>query len=341
MIRKFARRVAAFWNGWVTFFGRREPGTALALFRIAVGLCVAAEIGGTVLCGVSDAVWLDARFGGYRSLEPNWLVAWLGGAAPGTVKSLIGVCLAASAALALGWHARLAAFVCLQAFVALVTLNRDVVSSYTLLMSNALWLLVLARSAQTLSLDCRRRTGAWTDATPVPAWPRYLAGFQVLLMYFSSGLHKVGSDWPLGGGLSAIYYTLQQPAWQRFGMEWLAWIYPLTQAATLVSWVWELAAPVWLVALYFDATPERDSRARRLFRRLRMKFVFVTLGIAFHLQILIFMRVGNFSFISLAYYLCLLRPKGDGPRSSTGTQASPTGLATDAAKDCCRASRSA
>ena len=60
------------------------------------------------------------------------------------------------------------------------------------LLTNALWLLVLSRSTATLSLDCRLRTGQWVSSVLVPAWPRYLALYQLVLVYGTTGLQKLG-----------------------------------------------------------------------------------------------------------------------------------------------------
>ena len=32
-------------------------------------------------------------------------------------------------------------------------------------------------------------------------------------------------------------------------MTWLAWVFPMTQVATAVTWFWEVLSPIWLLAV--------------------------------------------------------------------------------------------
>src|SRR5262249_45989543 len=148
------------------------------------------------------------------------------------------------ALLALGLGGRVTALVVAQSYLAVSQLNPLCCAGDDRLLSNALWLLVLSRSTVTLSLDCRLRTGRWVSDEPVPAWPRYLAIVQLVLVYGATGLQKMGIDWLPGGGFAALYYILQEPAWVRWDMSWLAWVFPLTQIATAVAWFFEVSAPL-------------------------------------------------------------------------------------------------
>src|SRR5262249_22515372 len=146
-----------------------------------------------------------------------------------------------------GLGGRVAAFVTLQGYVALHRLDGNSSGSSDLLVTNGLWLLVLARSTATLSLDCKLRTGRFRSDDPIPAFPRYLAVLQLVAMYWSTGVQKVSVYWFPAGSYSALYYILQQPTWQRFSMSWAARIYPITQVATAVTWIWEVSAPALLL----------------------------------------------------------------------------------------------
>jgi hypothetical protein len=198
--------------------------------------------------------------------------------------------------------------VTLQIFLALSDVNSHAGGSDDPLLANGLWLLVLAQSTRTLSLDCRLRTGSWRSAELVPAWPRYLAVVQLFLMYWSTGLQKVSAYWTPAGDFSALYFILQQPTWQRIDMTWAAHVYPLTQAATALTWCWELGAPLWLLAFWWRDTRDRPGRLRALANRIDLRSWLAAVGVVLHLGILAAMEVGPFSLIALSFYLCLYHP---------------------------------
>jgi hypothetical protein len=255
-------------------------------------------------------VWLNPADGGFEYVgSGSWLFRLLGGIRPGTVWPVAVATLAAGLCLVLGFGGRVTAFLTLQGSMALTNVNGDAGGAYDWLLSNALWLVVLARSTAALSVDCRLRTGRWTSDDPVPAWPRYLATYQLVLMYWSTGMHKVSGAWTPAGGFAALYYILQEPTWGRWDLSWLAWVYPLTQVATATAWVWEVTAPVLLVVLWYRRTRRRSGRLRAFCNRLPLRGLWVAVGLTVHLGIWIFMDVGPFSAIALAYYVCLFQPE--------------------------------
>ncbi len=297
------------WGRWLGLLEETEPGTGLALFRIACGLTVLGTLGTVVCHGLAPVIWLDAKDGGYGTLgEPPWLFHLLGGVTPVTLWAMIGVAAAAGLALTLGLAGRPSALVLLQSYLAISGINSDISGIDDVLIGNALWLLVLARSTATLSLACRLRTGSWTSGQRVPAWPRYLAIYQLVLVYCTTGLQKISIHWTPFGGYSALYYILQEPSWQRWDMSWLAWVYPLTQVATAVTWFWEVTAPLLLLALWYRRTPDRPGRIRACFNRVNFRRWFVILGVLMHLSVWLFIGLGPFSWITLSFYCCLYHP---------------------------------
>ncbi len=299
-----------FWARWTGLLDEREPGTALALFRIACGLTVLVAVGSPVVTGIAGDVWLDRADGGYRTLaEPPWLFKLLGGVTPATLWPVLGVLLASALALAVGLGGRVTAFLTLQLYLAVVHINWHTGGCDDLLIGNALWLVVLARSTATLSLDCRLRTGRWTSDTPVYAWPRYLAIFQIVVVYWTTGLQKVSIHWNPAGGFAALYYILQEPSWQRRDMSWLAWVYPLTQVATALTWIWELSAPLLLLALWYRRTRNRPGRLRAVFNWIDFRRLFVAVGLLMHLGVFVLIGLGPFTWITLTFYTCLFRPE--------------------------------
>jgi len=297
------------WGRWVALLAGREAGTSLALFRIACAGSLLWSVGSVVLQGVVPVIWLSPDDGGFATTrEGPWLFRCLGGVTPTTVWLTVAGVLLAGLLLALGGGGRLMAFLALQGYMVLTSLNVHAIGAYDWLLTNALWLLVLGRSTATLSLDCRLRTGRWWSDEPVSAWPRYVAVYQIVLVYWSTGMHKVSRAWSPADGFSALYYILQEPTWQRWDMAWLAHVYPLTQAATAATWLWELTAPLLLLVLWYRRTARRPGRLRALCNRLPLRGLWVAAGVAMHLGILLLMDVGPFSLVALAYYPCLFRP---------------------------------
>jgi hypothetical protein len=295
------------WRRLVGFLDRRETGEALAVYRVAVGLNVLWAMVSVWAPGLVEVLWLQPAAGGMRPLaaDSSWLVGALGGPSSAVVWPLVIGTTLASIGLILGIGSRALAFVCLQGFLAVAWINAHAGGSYDNLLTNALWLLVLARSDATWSLACRLRTGAWKSDTLISSWPRWLIVLQLLLMYCSTGLQKVSASWVPGGDSSALYYILQQPSWARHDMSWVAWLYPVTQAATLSVWLFEVFAPLLLVVLWFRHTRDREGRLRKLSNRLDLRSWFVVYGVAMHLSIHALMVVGPFSTTSIALYAAL------------------------------------
>src|SRR5262249_11684455 len=79
------------------------------------------------------------------------------------------------------------------------------------------------------------------------------------------------------------------------------------QAATGLTWVWEITAPVLLLAMWYRRTSHRPG-LRAAFSRVDFRRWFVLIGVAVHLGIFLAMDVGPFSCVMLSYYLCLFRP---------------------------------
>ncbi|HSN99634.1 MAG TPA: hypothetical protein VLS89_15170, partial [Candidatus Nanopelagicales bacterium] len=273
-------RIARWWSSWVRLLDRREPGDAIALFRIAVGLVILASLVPLVVHDLVGDIWVDRRFGGYRALGSGpALVEWLGGPRPDVIWGLTYATISLAAALVLGLGGRLTAFLTLQGYIALHRLNHNASGSSDLLVTNALWLLLLARSTATLSLDCRIRTGRFRSDELISAFPRYLGVLQLVALYSTTGLQKVSVYWFPAGYWSALYYIFQQPSWQRFDMAWAAKIYPITQFATATTWIWEVSAPLLLFIFYFRYTADRGGRLRRWMNRFDLRKPWMATGV--------------------------------------------------------------
>jgi hypothetical protein len=286
-----------------------EDATSQALFRILVGACVLFALLDALQAGVVDVLFVDVAYGGMRSLgHPPWLIALLGGATPGVIHALIGVGVVGGLALVLGVGGRLTALLTLFAVGNVVDVNGHAGGSYDELLSNALWLVVLSGGHRTLSLQARLTTGSWWPAVQVLAFPRWLALWQLCLMYGTTGLQKVSTYWVPGGDFSALYYIMQQPTWQRSDMTWVADAFVVTQAATAVTWFWEVFAFFWILFVWWSATPERPGRLRAWSNRLQLRWVFAAIGLVMHLIIFVTMEVGPFSPLSASFYVLIAHP---------------------------------
>ena len=293
------------WHRWVRFLGHREPATGLALFRISLGLLILHTMGSIVLSDVVVPLWANIDEGGIRNLsDRNWLVEQLGGPGLETSKLLLGSTILASTLLTLGIASRLSALVALQTCLALWSLHPTSGGGHDRLINNALWILVLAPSGQTLSVWCRLKTGQWWNDQPVMAWPRYLGVFQIALVYTTTGLQKLGAEWFPWGDYQAIYLSLLQPSWARFETPWIAWFFPFTQLGTVVTWVWESTWMLVPLALYFRHTRTQPGRLRAVCNRLDIRSIYVVVGVVLHAGIFALMNVGPFSWITSTFYFC-------------------------------------
>jgi len=306
-----------FWRMWLRLLAMTEPGTTLALFRIAVACVVFGSLTATVFADVVDVVWVEKAHGGLNKIRrvPFWIEVF-GGATPTVVHGMLATCMTSLALVGVGFQSRLFALIAGQSYMSLYRLNPWAHGAYDMVITNALFILVLADASRTLSVDCKRRTGRWTSDDEVSVWPRGLVMLNLALMYGTTGIQKVSVYWTPAGGYSALFYVLQQPSWHNFSMDWIAPYYFFTQVGTFVTWWWEVSTPVLLGAAFFvrlfptplgDGRPGRVRRATTwlLQRHVDLRVVFAVTGVAMHGIIILCMSVGPFSYISMSLYICL------------------------------------
>lgn len=296
------RTVKERWRRWLAFVSEREDGRVLAIVRILVGLIAFGELCEMILYGMVDVVWVARASGGVFTFGGNWLVRALGGPTHGVVWGLVVFAMIGSLTLAAGFGGRITPFLTLQAYAALTSLNNQAGGGYDPLLTNAMWLLAIGNGATTLSLDARLKTGSFRGGGEVFAIARRLLVFQILIVYGTTGLQKLSPVWTPAEGYSALYWVFQEPTWNRFDMKWTAYVYPLTQIATAVTWHWELSAFGMFLYLWYRLTPERGGRLRRWANRYDLRLPYLAVGVMLHLGILCALCVGPFSYASLAYY---------------------------------------
>lgn len=295
-------RLRALAEAWVAYWAQLAPPTPLALIRVALALCALGTLAHMIWSGVLLWVWGDLEFGGYRQNAPGH---WWWSFVPHTEAGLWGtvtLAITAGVLVLVGLGGRASSLALLILTMALTSINPESGGGHDRLLTNALWLLVLSPASATLSLDCRLRTGAWSDTTPRPAWTRDLFLFQLVLVYVTTGVQKIGGgDWMPWGEFMALHYALQLPSWQRWDLSGvLGSVTPLTQLATVGTMLFELGAPLLWLGVWAERHPE-GGRVVRLARRVHLRRGFVLAAVMFHVGIDALMNIGPFSWVSMSY----------------------------------------
>ena len=271
---------------WTRFWFRPEPMTALALVRILFGLVMVAW----AFALLPNLLTFMGR-GGILPDQPSSRYAWGPLQVWHSDQVVIGVwvlLVLSSAALAVGWHSRVAAacvFVCLMTF-----LRRDTYifnAGDGLLRIEALYL-ALAPCGSALSLDRRRTAGSFWDSQVRAPWVIRLMQVQVSIIYLATVRDKLsGTTWNQG---TAVSYALRLPDLRNFPVPgWLSTNALLMNAATWGTLVVEVAIGV----LVWN-------------RRLRPWVLGA--GVVLHLSILLTLAVGFFSWTVWILYLAFVPP---------------------------------
>lgn len=306
---------------WLLFHqaaNHREPGTSLALFRIA--LCASALYSLFIMRDeeVFLITWTSTKHGGLLPLASrHWLFSALGGFDADAVHQIYFLCCSLLSFGFLGFGGRGTLLLAQQCYVALRTLNENASGGYDSLICLGLLILGCAPSTVTLSVDCRLLRGRYWSETTIGAWPRAVLVFQLLLMYTLTGVQKIGHSWTPMGGYTALHYILNDPTWLRWDLGTLPWIWgPLLRLATAVSWHWEQLSLLLLLHWYYRVSPlpkeARDAKPgvlRWVFTRWDLRYPWALVGLVLHASILALFDVGPFSLVSLAFYVNLWAPR--------------------------------
>jgi len=298
---------------WVALWDEREPPTVLALIRIALALVVLVDLASVAKVGAQTWLWAAAEAGGISvwdaAASPPFYRVFSANA--GSAQLLWGGLALSMACVGVGCCTRTAALVhvCLSAQAALINGPGD--RAIDRLIRIVLLILVLSPAGKVWSLDAKWATGSFRGSPAnAPAWPRYLILVQLVVMYCSAGLAKGGTAWYPWGGYRALYLTLQDPILAAADFRWLAQPVPYlaTRLATAVTHLWELAAPLVLVAAYHRRRPDRGAVVPRLLQRLPVRNAYVAVGVLFHLTLAATLRLGIFPFAMLACFPAFFRP---------------------------------
>lgn len=297
---------------WISLWNRREGGESLAVVRIGVALVVLYDLAEVARFGLVDALWAPREEGAMSVatyMEPvAHLYRWLGASAH-SAWLLYAVVVAAALGLALGLFGRLNALVLLLAYAELERLAPSADRGIDTLLRNVLCVLVFAQADATLSLSARVKSGRFLTDAQVLALPRYLIVAQLTLLYFSAGMLKQAASWHASGGYAALFMVLHKPHVLRMQLPhgWLVAGYPLLQAATFATIVWERSAIALPLLLWARSTAHR-GRVRSWIVRLRLLELWVVTGVTFHVSLAALLALGIFPWGCLALYPALARP---------------------------------
>lgn len=309
------------WRGWVARCAVREDPIALALVRVLLSAVVVWELTIVGWLGLPSLLWAPIEAGGVVDLARLTRVPSVARLFPLEHAAAWGQPLAwtlyfgaLSSALAFGagWSTRLSGLTFVLIYAQTELLNDTADRAIDRLIRIVVLVLVFSASGSRLSIDAWRRTGSpLGSGATAPAWPRYFLVFQLTVVYVVAGLEKFAVAWFPWGGSSALYQILQDPMMARFDFSGLAHpaVYPITQIATSSSHLWEWT--FWMVplALYFQATRHRPGRLRAACNALDVRMIYVVFGVAFHLALVLTLRLGIFPTAILAIYPVFFHPK--------------------------------
>ena len=296
-------RLRRLWRTWVALMDRREAPTALALVRISVALVLVCDYLWVWHVGLIDPLW--SRFPeGFATSYSGWADTL-----DISAYGLWTIALVSLVLVGIGFLTRPACVVFVIVSAQQATIAPDSESAIDMLLRIVFLILALSRCNARWSIDAwiARLRGHPMPAL-VPAWPRYLILFQLCWVYFSGGQNKSGASWGPHGGFTALGNALLDPHNGRLSADLVTTLYPMTRVATALTMAFELTALAYLLWLYYAATPEQPGRLRRWCNTLRLRWIWLSLGISFELGIALGLRLGAFPFGMLALFWVLLLP---------------------------------
>lgn len=295
---------------YVAFWNEREPATALALLRIAIGCVLAYDLIYLVCLDLEITIFGDVaeyNLGYAESLEIQPLVRQLFGTGPLAVQVAVYGGIAAALAFALGLLTRVSGALVIVTQLQLAILYSEGDRGIDELLRLVILILLFSQSGATLSLDARIRHGAWARPNVlVPAWPRYLVIVQLVWLYTSAAISKDHMMWSARGDYMSLFYILRYQHFVRWDMTWLpAWV---TQVGAFTTIWFEALAGLMIVACWRtrrdpDGT-RRSTRGWWVWKR-----VWITIGLGLHTTLWILMNIGIFTTGMLALYFCWVSPR--------------------------------
>ncbi len=275
-------------SGWNQCFHAPESLLALAVFRIAFGVLLlvnaiafwrAAEFcfypAGALALAEHQQAFRKITWSLFNHLPPT----------AGAVHFLLGLHVAGVLGLLCGFYTRLSAALVFLTLLSLHSRNAYLLNSGDTLQRLLSFFLIFSHAGDALSVDAWR-TGAATNLLADP-WALRLMQVLLTLVYLRTTYWKLcGVTWRRG---SAVYYVLSLQDYQRHTLpHWLArpWCY---RAATYGTLILEGALGT---LLWYEP----------------LRYPLLLAGVALHLGLEYFMRIGLFQWTMLASLLLFLKP---------------------------------
>jgi hypothetical protein len=338
------------WRWFYDFWARPLRAEPLALFRILIGATILASLLTSLGPRLSRDLGPDGLYPGQAAddwLRRGGVFCLLRGPAnlplldellpaeaaaawrdwcdePAHAVWMFGVLVAAAACLTLGLCTRTATVVAWALFVSFNQRLLYLLNGGDSMMRCALFYLMFAPSGAVWSLDRLLRDRSRTpepassaaqgtkgsEPVLIPAWPVRLMQIQLALVYFFTGVAKLGWDWIDG---EAVYWVLNDFTLTRWPYHCLPVPIFVCQMLSWMTLIFEIGFSFFVAV----AAPHRLVVHVRRFRlavtvpALRPWVLLV--GLALHLGVLIHTEVGWFSPATVAWYALFL--SGDGVRN--------------------------
>lgn len=294
---------------YVALWDEREPATALALLRIAVGCVLAYDLIYLVCLDLEITIFGAAgeyNLGFAANLDPQPLVRRIFGPGPLAVQVAVYGGIAAALAFAFGLLTRVSGVLVLVTQLQLAALYMEGDRGIDELLRFVVVILVFSRCGATLSLDSLIRHGAWARPSElVPAWPRYMVMLQLVWLYTSAAICKDHVLWSARGDYMSLFYILRYQHFVRWDMTGVpAWV---TQIGAFTSlWFEALAGTMLLANWQLRRDPALEKRSTR--GLLWWKRGWILTGLGMHTTLWIVMNIGIFTTGMLALYFCWVSP---------------------------------
>jgi hypothetical protein len=309
---------------WVETWDRRETPEVLALVRIGLGLVLLTDLFWTWRLGLVVPLLSGAPSGlsGATAAGSWWFYAV--GTGPGGAPWLFAAMVVAAAGLTAGAFTRTSAASFLMLSAEWSRILPDADRGIDLLLRNVLLVLALSSAGAAWSVDAAWGSGSWRGTgAPVLAWPRRVLVLQIVVMYFTAGVQKYGQHWWPWGGWSALYVILQDWAVAAYDFSFVGHpvLYAGSQLATALTMAWQWSYPLVLLGTFEPPWP--PGRLRRAFARWRLHWLWIAVGVWFHVQLAVTMELGIFPYGMLALYWVFVAPDELPARLRIGASPSP------------------
>jgi uncharacterized membrane protein YphA (DoxX/SURF4 family) len=293
---------------WWPWWNRPVRGERLAAVRIGLSALLLFDVLTTYLPNVAT-FYGKGSLGEWPIYREMWTATrwdWsllYGVEEPSYLYAAMIVWIIALIGLLVGCFTRVCSVIAFVLSTSFANLNSDIDNAGDTVRGIILLYLALSPCAAVWSVDAwrRRRTGPIF----IPPWPLQLLLLQLIVIYWSNGMHKVvGRNWQVG---DSLYYVLGDATITRWSKAQFSLPYRLTRLMTWTVLAWEVSFPFLLLA---DVLLTRWARllgkgSWQTFWSWRpLRLVALGFGVPFHLGIWISMELGLFG----GYMLCLYLP---------------------------------